>query len=252
MHPMFRGPIPPMLSCAPTAAMPAPLSAVAAHPRGAMRAEDPLITRAQAGETKALDELFRRHREDVARIAFRFIGPGPDLDDVVQESFIQVYRSIGTFKGNSRFSTWLYRVVSNVAKMHIRAKRSRPQLASAVAQEIPRPDSDRAGPEDAAARSQRVERLYAHIHRLPEKKRTVLLMHDFDGVAPKRIAEVVGIPLQTVRTRLFYARKELYGALARDEELRDLMAEGARGVPPAREAERDAPISSETTPEESP
>src|SRR6188472_1207364 len=98
----------------------------------AMAELDPLIKRAQRGEPQALRELFVRYRGDVTRVAFRVLGPSADLDDVVQEAFVQVYRSLGSYQGTAKFSTWLYRVVTNVARMHRRRERARPQLDGAA------------------------------------------------------------------------------------------------------------------------
>jgi RNA polymerase sigma-70 factor (ECF subfamily) len=185
---------------------------------------DPLIRRAQTGEQRALRGLFERHRGDVARIAFRVVGPGPDLEDVVQESFVQVFRSLPSYRGDSKFSTWLYRVVTNVARMHVRRERSRPALTSEHKPVIDRmPSSEAARPDAAAERNERVRALYAQLEALSDKKRMVLVLHDLAGVSATEIAEIVGAPVLTVRTRLFYARKELYAALAKDPALGDLL-----------------------------
>ena len=177
---------------------------------------DPLITRAQTGDPRALREMLSRHRQDVARIAFRVLGPSPDLEDVVQEALVQVYRSLPSYRGDSKFSTWLYRVVTNVARMHVRHQRSRPPLTSEHVAAIERLTADGARPDLATERGERMRALYAYLSVLSEKKRTVLVLHDLSGVSPAEIAEIVGAPVLTVRTRLFYARKELYAALAKD------------------------------------
>ena len=185
---------------------------------------DPIVARARTGDRDAIDELFRRHREDVTRIAYRFIGPSGDLEDVVQEAFIQLFRSLPAFEGKSKFSTWMYRVVSNVAKMYVRAARARPMLAASEGQQEPREISPNEWPDEVADRHKRLEALYRQLENLSEKKRTVLILHDFEGLSPREIAEIVEAPALTVRTRLFYARKEIYAALANEptfEELRD-------------------------------
>jgi RNA polymerase sigma-70 factor (ECF subfamily) len=187
-----------------------------------MADHDPLITRARAGDPAALREMLARHRQDVARIAFRVLGPSPDLEDVVQEALIQVYRSLPSYRGESKFSTWLFRVVTNVARMHVRHARARPPLGSEHAEAIERMAAD-GGPDAAAERGERLRALYGYLSALSEKKRTVLVLHDLSGVSPAEIAEIVGAPVLTVRTRLFYARKELYAALAADPALAGLL-----------------------------
>jgi RNA polymerase sigma-70 factor (ECF subfamily) len=186
---------------------------------------DSLIRRAQPGDPRALRELFERHRGDVARIAFRVVGPSADLEDVVQESFVQLYRSLPSYRGDSKFSTWLYRVVTNVARMHVRHERSRPALTSATEPAIDRmASSEGARPDAAAERNERVRALYAQLSVLSDKKRMVLVLHDLEGVSASEIATIVDAPVLTVRTRLFYARKELYAALAHDPALAEAAA----------------------------
>ena len=186
---------------------------------------DPLVRLVQRGDEHAKSELFKRHRNEVARIVLRALGPDADLEDVVQEAFIQIFRSIDGFRGDAKFSTWLYRLVTNVTRMHLRKRRVRPVIADGIAPErAMRPDAN-ATPEHAAERSRRIRRLYAHLDRLSDKKRTVLVLHDFDGLSPVAIAEIVEAPVLTVRTRLFYARRELYAALAEDPDFSALAAE---------------------------
>jgi RNA polymerase sigma-70 factor, ECF subfamily len=186
---------------------------------------DPLVRLVQRGDEQAKNELFKRYHKEVARIAARSLGPDADLEDVVQEAFIQIFRSIDSFRGSAKFSTWLYRLVTNVTRMHLRKRRVRPLIADGIAPEqAMRPDGS-GSPEHAAERSFRVRRLYQHLDRLSEKKRTVLVLHDFEGLLPVEIAQIVEAPVLTVRTRLFYARRELYAALATDPELAALAAE---------------------------
>jgi RNA polymerase sigma-70 factor (ECF subfamily) len=109
-----------MVSWSQTLAPAAPGMRSAAVRRAPMAEIDPLIRRAQRGEPRALREVLERHREDVARVAFRVLGPSADLEDVVQEALVQIYRSLPSYAGHSKFTTWLYRVVTNVARMHLR------------------------------------------------------------------------------------------------------------------------------------
>ncbi|MBK8169337.1 MAG: sigma-70 family RNA polymerase sigma factor [Sandaracinaceae bacterium] len=190
-----------------------------------MDAVDPLILRAQAGEESAFRELFLRHRGDVSRVVFRVLGPSPDVDDVTQDVFIHVYRSLKSFRGDSKFSTWLYRLTINVARMHLRKARSRPQISDAQVPEAPRAGEEFDGPDESLERSQRVKALYRLVEGLSDKKRAVLVLHDLEGVPAKQIAEIVEAPVLTVRTRLFYARKELYAAIAQDPALAPLLEE---------------------------
>jgi RNA polymerase sigma-70 factor (ECF subfamily) len=188
-----------------------------------MDPDSALITRAQGGDAAAFREIFARHRGDVSRLVFRMIGPSSDVEDVVQEVFLNVYRSLPSFRGESKFSTWLYRLATNVTRMHLRRGRSRPRFADVEPPEAPRDDVPSDAPDEQIDRKERVQALYRLLDKLSEKKREVLVLHDLEGMAAKDIAEVAGIPVLTVRTRLFYARKELYAALAEEPSLRAVM-----------------------------
>jgi RNA polymerase sigma-70 factor (ECF subfamily) len=207
-------------------------------------ASDDLVAQCQAGDREAFRALFRKHRNDVARLVHRMLGSSSDLDDVVQEVFLQVYRSISDFRGNARFSTWLYRVTVNVVLMHRRASRSRP-----VFEELPAvrtPSDPRPLPDEQVARRARVAAFKRLLDRLSDKKRLVFVLHELEGIAPSEIARIVGAPVLTVRTRLFYARREL-AQMLEDEPalaplLRDLAGQSrelAEVGPEGQEPKRD-------------
>lgn len=178
----------------------------------------PYVRRAQSGDAQGFKELYAKHKRDVARLALRMVGPRPDLEDVVQEVFVQVFRSLSAFRGESRFSTWLHRVTVNVSLMYLRAQKSRPQLArDSVAPEPATNDND--SPASGAATAERLRALYTILDGLSDKKRVVFVLHDLEGVSASEIADTVGAPVLTVRTRLFYARREVYAAMAKDPAL---------------------------------
>jgi RNA polymerase sigma-70 factor (ECF subfamily) len=182
-----------------------------------LRVVDPsegLIARCQAGDLAAFTELFRLHQKHVSRLVVRLGARAADLEDLVQEVFVQVHRSLPDFRGQARFSTWLYRVTVNVVLMHRRAQRSRPVLTDMVP--WGKEDSSELLPDDAVSRNRRVAALYRLLDRLSDKKRAVFVLHELEGLASAEISKIVGAPVLTVRTRLFYARREL-AALMREE-----------------------------------
>jgi len=183
--------------------------------------EDDLIARAVGGDTAAFRALYTRHRAEVARLVYRMIGGQSDLDDVVQEVFFQVFRSLKDFRGQSKFSTWLHRVTVNVVLMHLRAARSRPTYAEEQAQDLT-PDDERTAPDEDADRRERVRAFGRLLDRLADKKRIVFVLHELEGMAPAEIAKAVGAPVLTVRTRLFYARREIEAMLADEPSLASL------------------------------
>ncbi|MFW6086693.1 MAG: RNA polymerase sigma factor [Myxococcota bacterium] len=191
----------------------------------------PLIDRARRGDEAAFREIFERHRDTVARVVQRFLGPSADRDDVVQDVFVHVFRSIGSFRGEAKFSTWLYRLTANVTKMHLRRAQSRPRIADAAIPETVPEREPAESPEAILSRDRRVRALYRVLDRLSEKKRTALVLHDLEGLPAKEIAAIVGAPVLTVRTRLFYARKELYAAIATEPALRETMGRLLEDLP---------------------
>lgn len=199
---------------------------------------DELVRRCQRGEAGAFGELFRRHRTDVGRLVYRMLGPTPDAEDVVQEVFLQVHKSLGEFRGQAKFSTWLHRVTVNVVLMVRRAARSRPVFAGEPVNDT-EPDR-RLLPDEDAQRRQRVAAFRRLLDRLAEKKRTVFELHELEGISPAEIAQIVDAPVLTVRTRLFYARRELAEMMRQEPTLAQLAEELAADGDDGRAAARDS------------
>jgi len=179
--------------------------------------EERLIARAAGVDMSAFRQIYDRHRNDVARLVYRMIGPRGDLDDVIQEIFVQVYKSLKDFRGQSKFSTWLHRVTVNVVLMHRRAMRSRPILVEEHASVALA--SDELSPDEDVARRERMRAFARLLGRLADKKRIVFVLHELEGLPPGEIAQIVGAPVLTVRTRLFYARREIEAMLAEEPSL---------------------------------
>jgi RNA polymerase sigma-70 factor (ECF subfamily) len=163
------------------------------------------------------------------------LGRRTDLEDIVQEVFLQVHRSIRDFRHGARFSTWLYRVTVNVVLMHRRSAKSRPVFGEApehLAAVDERPRAD-----EQLERQRRVAAFHRLLDRLSDKKRVVFVLHELEGLAPGEIAKIVGSPVLTVRTRLFYARRELLALLAEEPSLAGLAAELGDDLPEASDAD---------------
>lgn len=196
------------------------------------REPDPLVLRAQAGDAQAFAELFRNHRSIVTAIAYRMLGPNADLEDVVQDVFLQVHRSLPDFRNQAKFSTWLHRVAVNVVLMTRRRAKSRPTY---VHEEAARHEPvDVPTPDQSVARSRRLEAFHGMLDKLSDKKRTVFVLHELEGMAPAEIAEVVDCPVLTVRTRLFYARKELAQMMKNDPRLASIVEDNEKAAERAK------------------
>jgi RNA polymerase sigma-70 factor (ECF subfamily) len=177
-----------------------------------------LIERCQKGERDALGEFYRHYRAEVTRNLQRVLGPArreAELEDVLQDVFVEAFRSIGRFRGDARLSTWLYRVCINVALQRLRKRR---RLAEVPADEVAEQSSDHT-PERGLDARRRLDTVYRILDRLSPKKRVVFILHEIEGREPKEIAQLVGAPVLTVRTRLHYARKEFYAFVASEPRL---------------------------------
>lgn len=203
--------------------------------------DEVLVERFLEGQHEAFDVLFVRHRQDVTRLAARMLGSGAlfgavDLEDVVQEVFLQVFRSLHGFRGQARLSTWIYRIALNVVLMHRRSAQSRPVLVGEQA--AAPPPAPEALPDEQVASRLRIEALYRLLDRISEKKRTVFVLHDIQGIPPAEVATLVGAPVLTVRTRLFYARRELAALLGQEPALAGLVGRGRDRVTTPSEGNR--------------
>jgi len=196
------------------------------------RCGDPetLVERARAGDRFALRQIYEANKLPVLRVVSRMVDIPADRDEVVQDVFYQVFRSIGRYDGRSKLSTWIYRVAINVSLQHIRKKKSRIQLtiSSEMTDHLEARGDIRseATPEDAAQRAEREVAMERALSRLSPKKRAAIVLHDFEGVPAKEIAAIVRAPLRTVRTRLFYARRELFQLLSEEPAFAGLLEDG--------------------------
>ena len=208
---------------------------------GRLHQDDGLVARAAAGDPAAFRTLFVRHKSDVARLVYRMLNAPGDLDDVVQEVFVQVFRSLKDFRGQAKFSTWLHRVTVNVVLMHRRSARSRPVLTEEIPGELIG-DDNQTLPDEEVERRERMRAFQRLLAKLADKKRVVFVLHELEGLSPAEIAEVVGAPVLTVRTRLFYARRELEAMLNEEPSLAGLASAGVlpRGAPSERDPETKA------------
>jgi RNA polymerase sigma-70 factor (ECF subfamily) len=175
-----------------------------------------LVERLKEGDAKALDQLYRRHRGAAYGIAFRLVGSREDALDVVQESFIHVMRGIQAFRGQSSFRTWLYRIVTH-AGLDYRRWRSHRRAESLDAETALEPAADGPShptpPEEASERDLRraIDEALANIS---EKNRAALVLYALEGMPYKEVAEVLGISVGTVMSRIFNARQRLRELLA--------------------------------------
>ena len=176
--------------------------------------DDPtLLVRLRAGEARAFEELVTAYQHRVFGVALRMLGSRAEAEDIAQETFLRAHRALGEFRGEARLGTWLYAIASRLCLN---------RLASGERRYV-RGNEDAllrfpAEGDDAVAALERAElaaALHDAIAALPEERRIVVVLRDLEGLAYDEIAEVLGLELNTVRTRLHRARLDLKAKLER-------------------------------------
>lgn len=181
--------------------------------------DEALVAAAKSGELAAFEELVARHRDKVYARALSILRNEQDAVDLSQEAWIKAWQRLQQFQGDSSFATWVTRIVINLCLDHLRRqKRSGAESLEAIEQEVgnierlmpPVSFNPTAGLERAELQA----RIWEAMGRLSVAHRTVLILHEFEGMEYRRIAEVMGCSLGTVMSRLFYARRRLAALLA--------------------------------------
>jgi RNA polymerase sigma-70 factor (ECF subfamily) len=192
------------------------------EPEPAPQTEDDLalVRRAQRDDTAAYDELVRRHQERVYATVYHMTANHEDANDLTQEAFIKAYRALRTFKGDSSFYTWVYRIAVNKTINFLKQRRNRlqmslndmdfnaehdPDLVALISHNTPRRDLSLA---------ELQEKLNAALQKLSEHHRMAVILHDIQGLSHEEIGAILDCNVGTVRSRLFYARQQLQAYLA--------------------------------------
>ena len=172
-----------------------------------------LVQRAQRGDLRAFDLLVLKYQGRIAALISRYVSDAGEVEDVTQEAFIKAYRALGKFRGDSAFYTWLYRIAANAAKNHLVAKGRRPG-ADATIEDAEGFDeggllSESASPEALAMGGELAEVVESALNALPNELKAALMLREFDGLSYDDIADVLGCPVGTVRSRIFRAREAI-------------------------------------------
>jgi len=186
--------------------------------------DEELVSRARTKDYAAFEELVGRYEDKIFRLAFRFVRNETEAKEIVQDTFLLVWRKLDTFKGDSQFGSWLYRVATNTALMRLRAQRRHPEIST---EELPVDYLDNYGqlpaagenwakrPDDELQSDELRGRIQKAVDELPEIYRTVFLIRDVEGLSTEETAEVLEISIPTVKTRLHRARLALRDAITR-------------------------------------
>lgn len=184
-----------------------------------------IIDRVNGGDTEAFAELVRRYEKTVFNIALRMVGDRDDAADMTQEAFIKAYGSLGSFRGDSRFSAWLYRITTNVCLDHLRARARKKQVSldDDDGQEFELPDM-RAMPEEQLMRKLSMQAVRRGLERLAPEHRQILIMRELGGMSYAEISSALSLEEGTVKSRIFRARKNLCSFLLTDGNIPDSIA----------------------------
>ena len=185
-----------------------------------------LVRRVQGGELDAFEELVHAHEKTVYNLALRMTGNPQDAEDMAQEAFLKAYRSLPEFRGESKFSVWLYRIVSNVCLDHLRKQSRRPSSSLTMEdddgeeQQFDVPDES-ASPEKLLEQKLTREAVQRGLNQLPDEQRQILLLRELRGLSYEEIGEALGLEAGTVKSRIFRARKRLCAFLLADGNIPD-------------------------------
>lgn len=179
-----------------------------------------LVQRVQRGDKRAFDLLVLKYQRKIMRLLARMIKEPSEIEDVAQEAFIKAYRAIPQFRGESAFYTWLYRIAINTARNWQVSHNRRPVAANGNnenedGETFDQFDtlSDLSTPESLMASRQVVETVNAAIAALPEELRAAIVLREIEGMSYEDIAQSMGCPIGTVRSRIFRAREAIAAQL---------------------------------------
>jgi RNA polymerase sigma-70 factor (ECF subfamily) len=180
--------------------------------------DEELVARSIRGDTDSFNQLILRWERPIYALAYRTIGREEDARDVCQETFLRAFRALPAFRGQAKFSSWLYRIALNLCRDWIRRERRAPLVQAPegvdlmdLAVEAEPSESI----EDLVARKDLIELVERVMARLPEEQRTAIVLKEYHGLTFQEIADVVGCPLSTVKTRLYQGLTVLRRELAK-------------------------------------
>jgi RNA polymerase sigma-70 factor (ECF subfamily) len=181
-----------------------------------MRTDEELVARSKTGDTDSFNQLVKRWERPIFALAYRTLGREEDARDVTQETFLRAFRALGGFKGDAKFSSWLYRIALNLCRDWMRKARRTPVVAVPEGVELEHLAGER-GPtetvEDLAARTELSAVVEKAMRQLPAEQRQAIVLKEYHGLTFQEVADLMKCPLSTVKTRVYQGlstlRKEL-------------------------------------------
>lgn len=196
--------------------------------------EKDIIKRTLAGDNDAFELLVLAYEKQVYNLALRMLGNSEDAADMTQEAFIKAYGGLASFRGDSKFSVWLYRITSNVCLDFLRAKSRRAQVSLTVGEDedakpldIPDPAGDI---EQQLMRKMSMQAVNDGLAQLPDEQRQILVMREIGGMSYADIGRALSLEEGTVKSRIFRARKKLCAYLLKSGNIPDdIASESVKG-----------------------
>lgn len=197
--------------------------------------EKKIIEKVLGGDANAFEELVLKYEKTVYNLALRMVGDRDDASDMTQEAFIKAYGSLSSFRGDSKFSVWIYRITTNVCLDFLRSKSRKQQVSLTVSDDddedaqldIPDPKAD---PEQQLIKKISMQSVEEGLKTLPDKQRQILVMRELGGMSYAEIGAALSLEEGTVKSRIFRARKRLCTFLLDSGNIPDSLAsKGMKG-----------------------
>jgi RNA polymerase sigma-70 factor (ECF subfamily) len=182
------------------------MTSVALPMTGIPLTDEELVARSRTGDTESFNQLVRRWERQIFALAYRTLGREEDARDVTQETFLRAFRALPGFKGDAKFSSWLYRIALNLCRDWIRRDRRAPMVPVPEGVEIHELAADRqevASVEDLAARAELSGAVAIAMELLPPEQRNAIILKEYHGLTFQEVAELMNCPLSTAKTRLY-------------------------------------------------
>src|SRR5690349_3278757 len=180
--------------------------------------DEELVARSIGGDSDSFNELVLRWERPIYALAYRTIGREEDARDVCQETFLRAFRALPGFRGQAKFSSWLYRIALNLCRDWVRRERRTPVVQTAEdvdVMELAAAVEPSESIEDLVARRDQIRVVERAMARLPDEQRTAIILKEYHGLTFQEIADLVGCPLSTVKTRLYQGLTVLRRELAK-------------------------------------
>jgi RNA polymerase sigma-70 factor, ECF subfamily len=193
--------------------------------------DEELVDRSKTGDTESFNQLVRRWERPIFALAYRTLGREEDARDVTQETFLRAFRALPGFKGDAKFSSWLYRIALNLCRDWMRKQRRTPVVAMPEGVDVDQLVSENhqtTSVEDLAARAELSRGVAKAMEHLPEEQRTAILLKEYHGLTFQEIADMTNCPLSTAKTRVYQGLTLLRKHLAEQGQFEPPVAGAAK------------------------